>query len=69
METYTLTSGKKVDLTTVEMHLDTHDYPELCDCYIKYVEDTKGNELTDIEYQELHDQSDLVYNLAIKHLF
>ena len=51
------------NITVIDMEVNTKDYPELADSFIIEAEykDT-GIGLTDVEIDELNDDSDFVYN-------
>jgi hypothetical protein len=62
--------SKEIDYNTIELDgIDTKDYPDFCDAYISYCEYTDGTELSDIDYNKLNDDGDLIHKLVYKKLF
>ena len=56
-------------LESVEVDgIDFKDYPDFCDAYISYAE-IDGIELTDEQYEEVNDDSQLVYEYVMCELF
>lgn len=48
--------------------IDYKDAPDFCDAYIVYAE-YDGIEMTDEQYNELGNDSDLCYELLMKHIY
>lgn len=49
--------------------LDTRDAPDFCDAYISYAEHGDGSPLTDAELDKLNEDSGLVHEYALKHIY
>lgn len=49
--------------------INMRDYPDFVDAYICYGEYQDGTELDDAALDELNNNSDLVYELVLKHLY
>jgi hypothetical protein len=57
----------KIDMASIDMHIDTNDYPDFVDSYILKA-DYDGREMTDAELDVLNDDSDFVYEQILKRL-
>lgn len=57
----------KIDMASIDMHIDTSDYPDFVDSYILKA-DYDGREMTDAELDVLNDDSDFVYEQILKRL-
>ncbi len=57
----------KLDAVEVD-GIDMNDYPDFCDAYIDYAE-IDGVELTDEQYEEVNEDSQLVYEYVMAKLF
>ena len=57
----------KIDMASIDMHIDTSDYPDFVDSYILKA-DYDGREMTDAELDVLNDDSDFVYEQILNRL-
>ena len=57
----------KIDLASIDMHIDTSDYPDCVDSYI-CAADYDGRSMTDAELDVLNEDSDFVYEQILKRL-
>ena len=57
----------KIDLASLDMHIDTSDYPDFVDSYI-CAADYDGRSMTDAELDVLNEDSDFVYEQILKRL-
>lgn len=55
----------KIDMASIDMHIDTSDYPDFVDSYILKA-DYDGRPMTDAELDVLNDDSDFVYEQILK---
>ncbi len=67
MKTNTELDTSKLDAVEVD-GIDMNDYPDFCDAYIDYAE-IDGVELTDEQYEEVNEDSQLVYEYVMAKLF
>jgi hypothetical protein len=50
--------------------INTHDYPDFVDAFISYAEyEDTGTEVSDEDYEELNNNSGLVYDKVMERLF
>jgi len=57
---------KKID--NIEMDdVYTWDYPDFCDAFIESA-DYNGNEMTDKQLEEIHNNSDFVYECVLNYI-
>ena len=57
----------KIDLASIDMHINTSDYPDFADSYI-CAADYDGRSMTDAELDVLNSDSDFVYEQILKRL-
>ena len=57
----------KIDMASIDMHIDTSDYPDCVDSYI-CAADYDGRPMTDAELDVLNSDSDFVYEQILKRL-
>ena len=67
MKTNTELDTSKLEAVEVD-GIDMKDYPDFCDAYIDYAE-IDGVELTDDQYEEVNEDSQLVYDYVMAKLF
>ena len=58
----------KIDLASIDMHIDTSDYPDFVDSYI-CAADYDGRSMTDAELDVLNSDSDFVYEEVLKRIY
>jgi len=58
----------KIDMASIDMHIDTSDYPDFVDSYILKA-DYDGRPMTDAELDVLNDDSDFVYEQVLKRIY
>jgi hypothetical protein len=58
----------KIDMASIDMHIDTSDYPDFVDSYILKA-DYDGRPMTDAELDVLNDDSDFVYEQILKRIY
>ena len=58
----------KIDLASIDMHIDTSDYPDFVDSYILKA-DYDGRSMTDAELDFLNEDSDFVYEQVLKRIY
>lgn len=58
----------KIDMASIDMHIDTSDYPDFVDSYILKA-DYDGRPMTDAELDVLNDDSSFVYEEVLKRIY
>jgi len=58
----------KIDIDSIDMHIDTSDYPDFVDSYISAA-DYDGRPMTDAELDILNDDSSFVYEEVLKRIY
>jgi len=58
----------KIDIDSIDMHIDTRDYPDFVDSYILKA-DYDGRPMTDAELDVLNDDSSFVYEEVLKRIY
>lgn len=58
----------KIDIDSIDMHIDTKDYPDFVDSYITKA-DYDGRPMTDAELDVLNDDSSFVYEEVLKRIY
>ena len=58
----------KIDMASIDMHIDTSDYPDFVDSYI-CAADYDGRSMTDAELDVLNDDSSFVYEEVLKRIY
>ena len=58
----------KIDIASIDMHIDTSDYPDFVDSYILKA-DYDGRSMTDAELDFLNEDSDFVYEQVLKRIY
>ena len=58
----------KIDMASIDMHIDTSDYPDFVDSYISAA-DYDGRPMTDAELDVLNDDSSFVYEQVLERIY
>ena len=58
----------QIDMASIDMHIDTSDYPDFVDSYILKA-DYDGRPMTDAELDVLNDDSSFVYEEVLKRIY
>ena len=58
----------QIDMASIDMHIDTSDYPDFVDSYILKA-DYDGRPMTDAELDVLNEDSDFVYEQVLKRIY